>query len=135
MDTHAARLHDPECTGDGTRFHDLQKVPQTVEDALQGRARPNFQHDDPCASLRRKPQYLTKIPVESDERSLLCRANLEQFLVGNTLKILIPNGHHIVAGCPDEIQAATSYILVELELHATRPTGTATTWSRAASAP
>jgi len=47
------------------------------------------------------PQHLTKIPVESDERSRLCRANLEPFLVGNSPEALIQNGHHIVTGCPE----------------------------------
>src|SRR5450631_1182813 len=67
MDAHTARLDNPKCPGNGTRFHDLHKVPQTVKDTLQGRARPNFQYDDPRAPFRRKPQHLTKIPVESDE--------------------------------------------------------------------
>jgi hypothetical protein len=46
MDAHPAWLDDPQCTGNVARFHDLQKIPQSAKDALQGRALPNFQHYD-----------------------------------------------------------------------------------------
>jgi hypothetical protein len=48
---------------------------------------------------------------------------------------LIPHRHYIVAGCFEKLQAAASNILIKLEFHTTRPTGTGTTRSRAASAP
>jgi hypothetical protein len=74
MDAHPARLDDPQCTGDGMRFQDIKEVPQPVENALYGRALPNLQHDDSCAPFLGKPQHLTKIPIEREERSPLCRA-------------------------------------------------------------
>jgi len=119
MDAHPAGLHDPKCSSDGARLNELQKIPQTVENTLQGRARSDFQHDDSSAFLRRKPEHLAKISVESDECSPFCPAYLEQILVGNALEVLISNSHHIVARRPDEFLATTSYIFVELELHAT----------------
>ena len=42
---------------------------------------------------------LAEIAIECDERSPLGRAYLEQILVGDTVKILIPHGHHIMAAC------------------------------------
>jgi hypothetical protein len=48
---------------------------------------------------------------------------------------LVPNRHYVVARSFEKLQAAAPDVFVELELHATRPTGTGKMRSRATSAP
>ena len=56
--------------------------------------------------------------VVGNQDSTFCRADLEQFLVGDTLQTLIPHGHHVVPVRLEKFQTSTFDILVELEFHA-----------------
>lgn len=135
VDAHAAWFHDPQFAGDGLSFSQAQKIGEPVKDILQRRTRTDFENDDSCALFWRESQHLTEIAIKRDQHSFLPGTYLPQPSVGSSLQILIANSHDIVAGPSQKLQTALAYILVKLELHATRSIGTNTTRSRAASAP
>jgi hypothetical protein len=135
MYSHTTRLNDPQRTRHGSGFEDRQKVLEAVENPLKSHLRPDVQDNCSSAHFRRKSHHLTKVAIEGHERSYLCTTHFEQLLVSNSCKALIPNRHHIVSGGLEKLHSATSDIFVELEFYATRPTGTRTVCSRAASAP
>lgn len=135
MDPHPPEFDDPELAGQGTTLQERREILQTIEHSAGRRARTLVKNDDAGGILGWKSHDLPEIPVKGDESPLLITADLEQSLVRSAPKSLLTDGHHIVAFGLEKRQATAADVLVELEPHATRPTGTATTRSRAASAP
>jgi hypothetical protein len=99
MNPHASRFDDPQCTRDRLILEDSQETLQSADDPLMCGSWPHVQHDYSGAPLRGKSSNLAEIAIKRNERSPLGSAYLEQFFVGDTMKTLIPHGHHIVAGC------------------------------------
>jgi hypothetical protein len=133
--SYSARLNDPQSARDRSRFRHFEKVLEALHHGLNCRPLAQVQDDYVRASFRWKSQDLAEIPVESDEYSPFSETDVELGLVGYAVKILVPNGHHIMAMGPQQLQPPATYVFVELQSHATRPIPTGTIRSRATSAP
>jgi len=135
MNADTPRFDDPQLTVRGPRFRKREKVLQSGNKGSGCRTRIQVQDHDPGTRLRRKPQDLTEVAIEGDKGPSLGAAYVEEALVSGASEVLAMHRRHVVAVGLEHLRATTADILVQFELHATRPTGTGTTRSRAASAP
>src|SRR3974390_1150833 len=135
MNANASRFDYAQCTCDGLPLQDREEVLQSLDDPSKDRSRAGVQHDYSGSPPGRKSGDPAEIPIERNQRSALSRTNLEQFLVVDAVKVLIPHSHHVMAGRFEELQATTPNVFIKLDLHATESTGTGIVRSRAASAP
>ena len=100
---------------------------------IRSSARTGFEDYDSRALVRWKTKRPAKVTIERNEHTPFAHADIEEDFVGYALEILVTNGHRVVAGAGEEIQAAATDVLVQLELH--EAAGTRMIRSRAASAP
>ena len=101
-----------------------------------GEIRPvEIQNHDARRVLRRETEYLTEVPVERNENTLLSTAGLIQILIPNPAHALICNRRYVVTSDRQCLAPKLAEILVELEFHSAGVTGTGMMRSRAASAP
>src|SRR5581483_11227459 len=80
-----------------------------------------------------KAQQSRKSTIQRDQGASFASTHVEQQIVRNALKILLPDRRYIVTRRPQNLGARNADILVQFEFHAI--SGSDITVSRAASAP
>ena len=76
---------------------------------------------------------MAEITVEGNQRTALGGANVEEFVVGATLKFLLADSRYVVPVFAQETDAGGADVFIDFDPHDS--TGTGITRSRAASAP
>jgi hypothetical protein len=135
MYAHAAWFDDPERTCRIMRPEGDDEVTQTSKNGARSYARPRLQDDNSGALLRGKPQDMAKVVIERYERPPFRQAYREQIIVCGTGETLITNRLNVVSGSPQQLKAALTEILVQLEFHTASTRGIGMMRSRVISAP
>jgi len=135
MNPHTTGLNDPKLTADRTDRGEREEIAQAIVKVAQ-RSRPaQLQNHDARALFGREAWNLTEVAIECDQRAGFRNASLKHNLVRCAGKPLLANGHHVLTGLPQEVDAASADVLIDLDFHTADSTGSGIIRSRDASAP
>ncbi len=135
MDTSAAGFDDPEFGAKFANPEQREKIANPRKQRFEVGARSCFKNHNPLRAPRGKPQHVTEVVVQRDERPAFGNARRKEVLVRGANKLLASYGLDVVSSLAQQLSPALADILVELESHAASTVGTGTMRSRATSAP
>ena len=132
---YATCLHNPKLPINWPGSRERKKLSQPSLKQCSGRGCPQFQNNNSCTRPGWEARYLPEVAVQRHQHAAFRRARLKQSFVGGAGQALLPNGHRVVTGLPQDDRAASADIFIDFYLQAAGSTETGITRSRAASAP
>src|SRR6202035_201932 len=130
MNPDTTRLNDPKLAANRTDRGEREDIAQASVKAAQ-RSRPaQFQKDDACGPFGREARNLTEVAIQCDQRAGFRYASLKHDLVRCASKPLLATGRHVLPGLPQEVDAASADVLIDLDLHTADATGSGIIRSR-----